>query len=344
MKLPLALLAAILAVGPSKASHPSTSRSSQDGSSSAPASRQERVPIPAGASIIAETSRFRLVATPGASGLAAALADEVEDLRDRIASDLGRDYEGTTEVRIADNSASFQALQPYGRTVPSWAVGVAWPAHNLIVLNSGQGRRPNQIRQTLAHEVSHIALGRLAPNAFPRWFLEGMATYHSAEWRFTRAGTLAGAVMRDGIIPFNELDRGWPDTPAEVRLAYAQSDDFVSWLFRNFGVPSIHRLIDGVVEGNSFGEAVEVATGVPFWKLEHSWRSSLPARYTWVPAITSGGFVWGVATIVFLMAYFRKRREKSRRLAAMAEAELMYESENSYETHDMEPSEYDRLN
>src|SRR5690606_3445446 len=110
-------------------------------------------------------------ATPPAERVARSLLDGIEADRDAIARDLGRDYDGITEVRIAHDPQSFTALLPDGVTLPHWAQGVAFPSHNLVVIRAGEQSVLSTTRGTLRHELSHVAIGRLAGPGVPRWFL-----------------------------------------------------------------------------------------------------------------------------------------------------------------------------
>lgn len=276
---------------------------------------------PPGTVEAAQTPRFVFYATPRARAAARALAARAEGVRDAIAGDLGRDYPGRTEVRVAEDASAFQALQPPGAHVPSWAAGVAFPGRNLVVLDVMGGPRRDDPDQILAHEVSHLALERLAPGRFPRWFLEGMATYQAGSWDFGRAAVLAGAVVRHQIIDLDDLTEGWPHDPADVQVAYAESIAFVSWLEREHGPQAVHRLVDRVLGGDDFVPAMEAATSLPLWRLERSFESDLRMRYTWLPAVTSTGFVWGLTSLLFVLVWVRKRRQKRRGMEALVEIE-----------------------
>jgi len=210
---------------------------------------------------VTETARFTFYAAPDAKGAARALATHAEAIRSRIAADLGRDYPGRSQVRVASGEAEFQALQPRGAHVPSWAAGVAFPALDLVIINVQGGPRAAEPAQILAHEVSHLALGRLAPGRFPRWFLEGMATYHAKELDLSRVAVLAAAVTSGHVIDLDDLTRGWPEDPADVPTAYAESIAFVDWLFRTQGRPAVHRLVRHVASGEAFDDALATATG-----------------------------------------------------------------------------------
>ncbi|MDF1562255.1 MAG: peptidase MA family metallohydrolase [Deltaproteobacteria bacterium] len=283
------------------------------------------LPLPEGAELVAESPRFRFVAFPDAAAPARAVAAEAEGLRNALEENLGQDYPGRTEVRVAMSRSAFQALQPDGQTAPSWAVGLAYPSLNLIVLDASPkgGRQPP--RQVLLHEISHLALDRIAPHRFPRWFLEGMAVYHAAEFDPGRTATLATATLRGDWIDLIDLGRGWPEDPLDVQLAYAEAVDFVGWLFREHGQRGIHRLVASVKEGADFDAALEVGTGSPLWKLEKAWHEDLRLRFTWVPLLASGGTLWTLTSLLFLLAYWRKRRQNRAGMRRMELEELLHQ-------------------
>ena len=117
------------------------------------------------------TPRFRIVHTQAATGAAKALSEQIEPLRGQIAQVLGRDWDGITEVRLGMGREEYEALALPGGAPPSWAVALAYPDVNIILIDAhslvkGDGQ------STLRHELVHIALGRLGKN-WPRWFTKG---------------------------------------------------------------------------------------------------------------------------------------------------------------------------
>lgn len=311
MRLAAALAAVVLAAlaGPAAAQRPEW--------------RLHEAPAPPPIAVKAATTpRFVFYATPDAVGAARALSKHAEAIRTRIAEDVGTDYQGRSQIRVALGEAEFQALQPRGAKVPSWAAGVAFPGYDLVVINARGGPREDPPAQILAHEVSHLALGRLAPGAFPRWFLEGMAIYHSKELDLSRVATLATAVTSGHIIDLDDLTRSWPQDPADVPTAYAESISFVDWLFRTQGRPVVHRLVRHVASGEPFDDALATATGTPVWQLQREWLSDVRLRYTWLPALTSTGFIWGATSLLFVLIIIRRRRRRRVAMDALGDAPI----------------------
>lgn len=254
------------------------------------------------------TARFRLVHTQAATGAAKMLSGQIEPLRDQIQQVLGRDWDGITEVRVGVGRAEYEALALPGGTPPSWAVALAYPDANIILLDAhslvkGDGQ------DTLRHELVHVALGRLGHN-WPRWFHEGLALMVTGEQRYsvTQYATLARAVNTDRIFRFEDLAEGFPDLPADVEIAYAQSAVFVRWLHDRYGADGFGKLVDGVQAGEPFEKAFGKAFHTSLQQEEKAFTAELPGRYPLWPVIATGTTMWVGLSAMVVWAYFRRRR------------------------------------
>ena len=47
-------------------------------------------------------------------------------------------------------------------------------------------------------------------------------------------------------------------------------------------------------------------------EFEERWKDYLKVRFSWIPLITSATTLWFLVTIVFIIAYVRKRKAKQR--------------------------------
>jgi len=264
------------------------------------------------------TKRFKIVHTEKATAAAHLLAEEIESRRDEIERRLGRDWDGVTEVRLGWDRAEFEslALSP----APSWAVALAWPAENVMLLEAkslvlGDGQ------QTLRHELVHIALGRLG-DRWPRWFQEGFAQHLTQERKFSvdHFTTLARAVSADRIFRFDDLANGFPERASDVEIAYAQSAAFVDFLFERHDRKSFGELVDGLQRGETFEIAFAKAFHTSLNLEERTFRDQLPGRYPFWPIVTTGTSLWAFASVLVVVAWVRRRRAVAL-LRAQQEAE-----------------------
>jgi hypothetical protein len=254
------------------------------------------------------TPRFRIVHTQAATGAAQTLAQQIEPIRDQIQAELGRDWEGVTEVRLGFGREEFEALAlPHGQP-PSWAVALAYPESNVILVEAHSlVKADGQV--TLRHELVHVALGRLG-HPWPRWFQEGVAQHLTGEQRYSlnQYATLARAVNLGRIFRFEDLSDGFPDLPGDVEIAYAQSAAFVGWLHERYGAGAFGALVDGVRAGEPFETAFGKAFHTSLTLAEKAFTQELPGRYPLWPVVATGTTLWVVLSALVVAAWFRRRR------------------------------------
>ncbi|MBN1652180.1 MAG: hypothetical protein JXA30_00210 [Deltaproteobacteria bacterium] len=246
---------------------------------------------------------------------------ETEELREiaqsawkRITSDLGGGIDPKIEIRIAINPEQMQALAPKSSRLPSYAAGVAFPGHGLILLTltAPESWQPVEVKTVLVHELSHLALHRAVNGAsLPRWFSEGIAIYHAQEHSFARTKTLWEGSLQSRLIPLERLSESFPSRRHQVNLAYAQSADFIGFLLD--GEDNHYRfaqLINNLRHGMVFSEAVGNAYHLPLGYLEREWVKSLRQRFgRWPLLLTGMGTLWVLACVLLLIAYLQMKRK-----------------------------------
>ena len=278
-------------------------------------------PRPAIASGEISTARFRLVHTESAKGAAESLSKRIEAARDAFQQVLGRDWPGVTEIRIGVGREEFEQLALPGGKPPRWSVAVAYPGHNIILLDALSLSRPDG-EVTLRHELSHVALGQLADDAWPRWFQEGVAMYLTGDrFSITQYTALFRAVTQERLFDFQDLTTAWPQHASDVEIAYAQSAVFVAHLVERYGPGRLGELIDHVQGGAGFEVAFARAFKTSLGVEQDAWAKDLPSRYSWTPIITGGTMVWVLASVLTVLGWMRRRRVLARRKAEMAAEE-----------------------
>lgn len=278
-----------------------------------PAMPVVEIPTPADA-------RMKVIAARGgAAGVARQLAAGLTEERRELEALLGGLDAGPMEIRFAYGREEFAALQPRGGRVPGWAAGVAWPSLGLVVIDAQASGRGGDVRAVLRHELAHVALGRLVQGHMPRWFTEGFAQIYAGEWTLSRSSTLARATVADALIPVRDIEDGWPGSPTDVDLAYAQSASLVAFLAASGDGSALQRLIHELRGGEPFADALVAAYGQPLVLLEIDWKRTLKGRYGWLPFVTDTNLVMGAAGLLFIVGAWRARVRRRKRIAAMAD-------------------------
>ncbi|RKG73618.1 peptidase MA family metallohydrolase [Corallococcus terminator] len=263
------------------------------------------------------TKRFIIVHTAKAAGAARALAQQIEGVRDGFGAMLGRDWPGTTEIRLGVGRQEFEALALPGGKPPGWAVALAYPGHQIILLDA-LSLNDTEGPTTLRHELAHVALGQLAKE-WPRWFQEGVAQNLTDErYSVAHYSALFRAVTQERVFHFEDLSEDWPDVPSDVEIAYAQSAAFVAFLTGKHGPQAMGLLVDGVRAGEPFEQAFGKAFRTSLLLEEQDWREGLAARYGWLPLTTSSALLWLAASALCVAAFARRMWQKSARMTELA--------------------------
>lgn len=259
-----------------------------------------------------ETKHFSFYFGPEDKPIAESLMHQVESIRAQIIDDLGVKWETRTTVYLAHSEDSFQQLQPQKKKVPGWVVGMAYPTLNLIILKTFRTKErsyPN-ILSSFKHELTHIAIGKaFKRHQIPRWLNEGLAMYQAREWRLGRISNMTRAVLTKKLIPLKELTENFPREYRYATLAYDQSFYLVSYLLSKKGRNTFHQFIREYGKGKTLEQALFETYGISMAELEEEWITHLKLRFSWLPLAFSTTTIWFVITMVFLISYWRKRRD-----------------------------------
>ncbi len=259
-----------------------------------------------------ETEHFFFYFLPSDKPLANHLMHRAEDVRAQIVSDLGVEFANKTRVYLAANEDEFRQLQPQKSKKPVWVDGLAYPALNLIILKTSrtQGESPGNITKNFIHEFTHINIGRAFKwRKIPQWLNEGLAMYESREWQLGRVSNMTRAVLTEKLIPLRDLTKEFPLGYQRATLAYDQSFYLVSYLLSKKGRGAFHRFIREYGRGKKLEQVLSEVYGLSLAGLEKEWKTHLKLRFSWLPLAFSTSTLWFVITMVFLVSYWRKRKE-----------------------------------
>lgn len=282
-------------------------------------------------------------------GIADTVAQQAEQIYRAISDDAGYAPPRKIAVYFCPTLECFRQKQPADVTLPEWAVGVAYPDLNRIVIRSAltlqEGGRVYPL-EIFKHEVAHIVLEQAlaARGGAPRWLSEGFAMYHAREWTIAGQRTIQEATLRGAFIPLTLLSEGFPADEAAARVAYAQSFSLVAFLLTDekYGKVIFHKFIANLQTGMDTNTALLRSAGVDLRRLEVEWQKSLKTRYSWLNYLIDIGLFWFVISVVFVVVYLVKRY-KSQQIEDQWEAEETEEeaSKEEIEADDADISDED---
>jgi hypothetical protein len=273
--------------------------------------------LPAASWLELSTAHFSLRYQGSEQKMAIFLLKKAEETREATAHAIGSVPPAPCLIYLAPSWEAFQAAQPAGEP-PSWSVGTAYPALNLIILRSPRGMKGDgiDIEQVLRHEYAHLALATaLKGHEAPPWLAEGFAMLQSRGWSLSWTYVLSRGVLTKGLIPLEQLSHGLPEDDYQAELAYAEYFSFVSYIKTELGPEALPRLMRGLSYGLDTETALRQATGLGLKDLERRWKEDLKRRFSWIPLVTSFFSLWFLASLLFLLSYWLKRRRAKRKLA-----------------------------
>jgi hypothetical protein len=197
----------------------------------------------------------------------------------------------TTPLRVFTYQSDQDLRGGLPPSTPNWAGGVAFVElyQALIVVGNTQGQ---PLQRDLPHELTHLIFHEAAGldcGGCPLWFDEGMAVYHQLYHEADMQTVFDQTVRNNRLLLFNTLSNRFPDDSSLAELAYAQSWQFITYLYKQFGEPKVAKLVNslGTI---SFTRAFPAIFGADVAHIESQWHVSLglPATVSTAPAPTAG--------------------------------------------------------
>ena len=264
------------------------------------------------------------------------IASHAGEMFRSIAADVGYAPRRKITTYLCPTPECFRQQQPGRVKAPDWAVGLAYPSLNRIIVRSAltrqeQGRvKPLDI---FKHELAHIVLEQALADygGAPRWLSEGFSMYHARQWTIHGQRTIEEVTLKNDFIPLAILTTSFPADENAARIAYSQSFSLVAFLLNDerYGRRVFHAFIENLRQGMEANVAFTAAAGVSLKRLEAEWQASLKERYSWFGYLTNIGLFWFLLSVGFLVIYLLKRR-KVKRIQAQWDQEERAEEESDY--------------
>jgi hypothetical protein len=265
-----------------------------------------------------ERRLFRIEHGPELEELARTSADVLEAALDTYTKRLPAGAE-LIRVVICDTPGQFQ--QYAGRMVTPAVVGVAVPEKGIIALKAPDlVPGPTDYVGTLRHELVHVLLARnVKEENLPRWLNEGVAMLLAGEIGWTASMRVARMYVEGRIIEYRDLQLVFlaPGQEMEFGDAYAQAQSMTRFLFDRLGEERFWGVIRSL-QRRTFAEALQAELGLTPHEFWSDWVATL-WKVALVFGLVSGFTAFQVMALLTVCAYWRKRRQGRRILAAWEE-------------------------
>ena len=221
--------------------------------------------------------------------LAPLLFETVAQARESLSRHLGVDWPLPTRIVVVRDLLSLSAMTglPYESARTTGTVAVAkWG--RVTLLSPRATRHGFPWRDTVAHELTHLAVTRATGDRAPLWLQEGIAKREEVRWR--APGPFddqppADAVAQEGVERglAVHLDQLGPSiamlpTAEAARVAFAEVTSLVGFYLEHQGPEALPRLLQELGGGKDPDAALLASSGADFKTWDRRWRAFVTSR------------------------------------------------------------------
>jgi len=223
--------------------------------------------------------------------LAPLLFDTVAAAREALTRDLNVDWPRPTRVVVVRDLLSLSAMTglPYKSAQTTGTVAVAkWG--RVTLLSPRASHHGYAWRDTIAHELTHLAVTRASGDRAPLWLQEGVAKREEVRWRavgpFDDRPSPDAVVARGAQLKLTlPLDRLGPSiamlpSADAAMVAFAEVTSFVRFYADEQGQDALPRLMSELRHGKEPDAALVAASGADLKGWDARWRAHLASQPT----------------------------------------------------------------
>jgi hypothetical protein len=217
------------------------------------------------------------------------LTATVVQARDMLSRDLGVDWPRPTRVVVVRDALSLSAMTglPYASAQTTGTVAVAkW---GRVTLLSPRATPHGYVwRDTIAHELTHLAVTRASGDRAPLWLQEGVAKFEETRWRpaqpfddWPPADALAKRAVESGqAFTLDKLGPSIAMLPSAdaAAAAFAQVTSFVRFYLTREGEGALPKLLRAIRDAPNVELALRAASGSDIKAWDARWRAYIATR------------------------------------------------------------------
>jgi hypothetical protein len=229
------------------------------------------------------------------------LADTVVKARDALTRDLGVTWPKPTRVVVVRDLLSLSAMTglPYESATTTGTVAVAkWG--RVTVLSPRASHHGFVWRDTMAHELTHLAVTRATNDRAPLWLQEGVAKREEIRWRdpgpFDNRPTPESIVVR-GIemkidVPLDKLGPSIAMLPTadQAMVAFAEVTSFVRFFADHAPPDGLPHLLNDLRDRKSVDDSLRDVSQSDLKQWDTKWRAWIAStHHDALPAVSGLG-------------------------------------------------------
>lgn len=259
------------------------------------------------------------------------LADVAALVQKTLMKDLGVELPKPLRIDLVRDQFTLAAMTglPLEAARTTGTVAVAkWGRVTMVSPRSTQHGYP--WLDTLAHEMTHLALSRGTRDKAPLWLQEGVAKREETRWREPQplddvpsVDVLAAVGLDKGL--GRPIDKLGPSiamlpTPEQAQVAFAEVQSFIRFWTKELGddaLPQLVLRIRALDDPGDVSRAIKEVSGVDFAEWDRRWRGHLATvPRELAPDLAPGGNIPNVREIVKRVRLGELLRERGHFAAA----------------------------
>lgn len=217
------------------------------------------------------------------------LVETVRAARETLARDLGVVWKAATHITVVRDLLSLSAMTglPYESAQTTGTVAVAkWGRVTMLSPRASAHGFP--FRDTLTHEMTHLAIAMQTQDRAPLWLHEGLARREEARWRapsvFDDKPPVESVVLRGMELKMDlPLDKLGPSigmlpSAEAATVAFAEVTSFVRFFAESSKPTVIPELLVALRDAKTPDDALQAVSGARLPEWDARWRAHLAKR------------------------------------------------------------------
>lgn len=214
------------------------------------------------------------------------IVETVVKARTAITRDLGVEWKRPTRITVVRDLLSLSAMTglPYKSAQTTGTVAVAkWG--RVTILSPRASKHGYPWRDTLTHELTHLAISMQTRERAPLWLHEGVARRQEVRWRepgpFDDRPPVESIVQRGMELKLDlQLDKLGPSiamlpSADAAMVAFAEVTSFVRFYVESQGEGALAKLLVALRTAKTADEALAQSSGETLTQWDVKWRANL---------------------------------------------------------------------
>jgi hypothetical protein len=231
------------------------------------------------------TEHFAILYVDGDQATSERYAGFVDAIYDEVAAIFGHRTSTPITLRLYPTLARYQDANPLARGLTGVVAHADFRRHELVVvLPQTQAQTPEEVKNNVRHELTHLVAAELSDDRLNVGFQEGLAQYveRPAPELETRIKLLQRAFDQDRLLPWADLDdRNIVYQNAEV--SYPESLSIAAFLVERYSFAKMREFLTITARSSGYRSALERTYAATPDELERQWRD-------WLPSYLAGGY------------------------------------------------------